>query len=209
MAKPATGADDPPAVRSGRPRVASRAELERIGFALFERHGFEETTIDDIAASAGIGRRTFFRYFASKNDLVWGDFEDHLTGLRSLLAAVPAEVPMMDALREAVIEFNRFDPEVVPWHRRRMELILRVPALRADSTLRYHSWQALITEFVAARLGQKVTGAVPRLIGNVALATSVTAYELWLDDETADLAALLDFSFRQLATGFREFRDEA
>ena len=193
-----------PAVRSGRPRVASRAELERIGFALFERQGFDQTTIDDIAAAAGIGRRTFFRYFASKNDLVWGDFEEQLTRLRSLLAAVPADVPVMDALRHAVIEFNRFDSHVVPWHRRRMELILHVPALRADSTLRYHSWQALITEFVAARLGQPVTAPQPRLIGNLALATSVTAYELWLEDESAEVSTLLDALFRWLADGFRD-----
>ncbi|GAA2592565.1 mycofactocin system transcriptional regulator [Winogradskya consettensis] len=193
-----------PAVRSGRPRVASRAELERVGFALFEGQGFDRTTIDDIAASAGIGRRTFFRYFASKNDLVWGDFEEQLVRLRSLLASAPPGMPLMDALRDAVIEFNRFDTHVVPWHRRRMELILTVPALRADSTLRYRSWRALITEFVAERTGQPVTAPEPRLIGHLALATSITAYELWLDDDSADIATLLDSLFRRLATGFRD-----
>ncbi|BCY09742.1 mycofactocin system transcriptional regulator [Actinoplanes sp. L3-i22] len=199
MAEPATGA-----VRSGRPRVASRAELERIGFALFERQGFDDTTIDDIATAAGIGRRTFFRYFASKNDLVWGEFEEQLTRLRALLDEVPADVPMMDAIRHAVIEFNRFDSAVVPWHRRRMELILRVPALRADSTLRYLSWQKLITEFIAGRTGQPADGPVPRLAGNLALTTSVTAYELWLEDESADLTGLLDTLFTRLAGAFRD-----
>ncbi|MGH1553997.1 TetR family transcriptional regulator [Streptomyces sp. L7] len=61
--------------------------LERLGFDLFARHGFDRTTVDDIAAAAGIGRRTFFRYFASKNDLVWGDFEGQLVRLRELLDA--------------------------------------------------------------------------------------------------------------------------
>ncbi|WP_203828544.1 mycofactocin system transcriptional regulator [Actinoplanes palleronii] len=201
MAEPATSADKPPPVRTGRPRVASRAELERLGFALFERQGFDNTTIDDIAAAAGIGRRTFFRYFASKNDLVWGDFEAQLTRLSALLAATP-DLPMMDALRTAVVEFNRFDGDIVPWHRRRMELVLHVPALRADSTLRYRSWQALITEFVAARTGLRATDPIPRLLGHLALATSVAAYELWLEEETADLSALLDALFRRLATGF-------
>ncbi|MFE9602458.1 mycofactocin system transcriptional regulator [Streptomyces hokutonensis] len=190
-------------IRSGRPRVASRAELERVGFALFERQGFEYTTIDHIAAAAGIGRRTFFRYFASKNDLVWGEFEEQLVRLRSLLAAVADDVPVMEALREVVTEFNRFDSAVVPWHRRRMHLILRVPALRAHSTLRYASWQMAISECVAAREGVPVTAASPRLIGHLALAAAVTAYELWLDDESADLAELLDGVFRRLEEGFR------
>lgn len=196
MAKPAP-------VRSGRPRVASRAELEKVGFALFEQRGFESTTVDDIAEAAGIGRRTFFRYFASKNDLVWGDFEEQLVRLRSLLAAAPADMPLMRALREAVIEFNRFDSHVVPWHHRRMELILRVPALLADSTLRYRSWRALITEFAAERLGLPVTAPQPRLIGHLALATSIAAYELWLDGEADDVGTLLDDLFRRLEDGFR------
>ncbi|MEV1329306.1 mycofactocin system transcriptional regulator [Micromonospora costi] len=207
MAETATSAIVRPAARSGRPRAASRAELERVGFTLFERNGFDDTTIDDIAAAAGIGRRTFFRYFASKNDLVWGDFEAELDRLRFLLAAVPAETPIMEALRGVVIEFNRFDNDAVPWHRRRMELILQVPALRADSTLRYRSWQTAIIEFAAARAGLPVTAPEPRLIGHLALAACITAYELWLDDEPSDLAALLDDVFRQLENGFRGLPD--
>ncbi len=48
----------------GRRRITSRAELEQVAFGLFDRQGFEGTTVDDIARAAGIGRRTFFRYFA-------------------------------------------------------------------------------------------------------------------------------------------------
>lgn len=143
--------------------MTSRAELERIGFELFARQGFDDTTVDDIAAAAGIGRRTFFRYFSSKNDLVWGDFEEHLLRLRELLAATSTDAPLVDALREAVVEFNSFDPVEVPWHRQRMELILRVPTLQADSTLRYASWRAVVMEFVAARTGLPPTDMVPRL----------------------------------------------
>ncbi|WP_328663504.1 mycofactocin system transcriptional regulator [Streptomyces sp. NBC_00328] len=188
-------------VRAGRPRVTSRAELERLGFELFEQKGFDDTTVDDIAAAAGIGRRTFFRYFASKNDLVWGDFEGQLDRLRELLAAVPAHVPAMDALRTMIIEFNSFDEGTVPWHRRRMDLILRVPALQADSTLRFRSWRAVVTEFAAARAGLPPTALEPRLIGAAALAAAVTAYEMWLDDPGSDLPALLDATLRRLAAG--------
>jgi AcrR family transcriptional regulator len=67
---PAASVIDEARARSGRPRATSRADLERLGFELFGQKGFDETTVDDIATGAGIGRRTFFRYFASKNDLV-------------------------------------------------------------------------------------------------------------------------------------------
>ncbi|NNN35317.1 mycofactocin system transcriptional regulator [Streptomyces sp. S3(2020)] len=189
-------------VRTGRPRATSRAVLERLGFELFAQRGFDGTTVDDIADAAGIGRRTFFRYFASKNDLVWGDFEAQLARLEGLLAAAGPDTPMMDAIRRAVVEFNRFDPAVVPWHRQRMALILRVPTLQADSAVRYASWRALVTEFAARRLGRPASDLLPRLIGSTVLAACVAAYEQWLTDDGADLGALLDTAVGQLAAGY-------
>ncbi|WP_189316539.1 mycofactocin system transcriptional regulator [Streptomyces brasiliensis] len=191
-----------PGPRIGRPSATSRDRLEGLAFELFASKGFEQTTIDDIAAAAGISRRTFFRYHASKNDLVWGDFGGQLAGLRELLAACPSDVSMMDALREAVVSFNRFNPADVPWHRRRMELILRVPALQADSTLRYASWRHVVTAFVADRTGQPQDALLPRQIGYATLATCIAAYEQWLADQNADLAELLNTAMRELQGGF-------
>ncbi|BBC38362.1 TetR family transcriptional regulator [Streptomyces graminofaciens] len=188
--------------RTGRPYATSRPVLERLGFELFARQGFDGTTVDDIADAAGIGRRTFFRYFASKNDLVWGDFEAQLARLDALLAAADPDTPMMDAVREAVVEFNRFDPALVPWHRQRMALILRVPTLQADSAVRYASWRTLVTEFAARRLDRPASDLLPRLIGGTVLAACVAAYEQWLTDEDADLSDLLDLAVRQLAAGY-------
>jgi mycofactocin system transcriptional regulator len=192
---------DRPVRGTGRPRATSRADLERLGFLLFAQQGFEATTVDEIAGAAGIGRRTFFRYFSSKNDLVWGDFERHLAGFRDLLRASSPDAGTMAALREAVVEFNRFDPAVVPWHRQRMELILKVPALQADATLRYASWRAIVVEFAAARTGLSPCDMLPRLVGNTVLAAAVTAYECWLDRTDADLGEVLDRTIRRLGGG--------
>ena len=186
----------------GRPKATSRAELERLAFELFARQGFDETTVDDIAGAAGIGRRTFFRYFASKNDLVWGDFEAHLQRLRELLAEADPGRPMMTALREAVVEFNRFDPQDVPWHRQRMELILRVPTLQADATLRYNSWRRIVQGFVAERSGLPPSAMFPRLAGHTVLAAAIAAYEHWLAAEPeAELSALVDEAIRRTGEG--------
>ena len=61
-----------------------------MAFTLFAARGFDATAVDDIASAAGIARRTFFRYYASKNDLVWGDFDGELRRFRAWFGAVAA-----------------------------------------------------------------------------------------------------------------------
>jgi mycofactocin system transcriptional regulator len=190
--------------RVGRRPRTSRAELERVALRLFEERGFDETTVDDIAAAAGIGRRTFFRYYDSKNDVVWGDFEHELDRLRAWLLARPPEIPMMDALREAVVAFNRLDPAQTRWHRLRMTLILQTPALQAHSTLRYADWRAVVAEFVARRLGQPDEAITPQVVAYTSLGAALAAYEHWLRHDGTDLSELLDASMRALSHGFQD-----
>jgi TetR/AcrR family transcriptional regulator, regulator of mycofactocin system len=192
----------PVAGHPGRKRITSRAELEQAAFGLFTANGFEQTTVDQIAAAAGIGRRTFFRYFPSKNDVPWGAFEDELERMRVRLKACPAQIPLMDAIRLALIDFNRVEPAQVPLHRRRMELILRVPALLAHSTLRFAAWRQVIAEFAAERTGCRSDELAPQAIAHAILGVAVAAYERWLDDESADLGALLNDSMRHLSAAF-------
>jgi mycofactocin system transcriptional regulator len=186
----------------GRRRATSRAELEQTAFTLFTARGFDATTVDEIAAAAGIGRRTFFRYFPSKNDIPWGAFEDELERMRVRLKACPPEVPLMDAIRVALIDFNRVAPAQVPLHRRRMELILRVPTLLAHSTLRFTAWREVVAEFVAERTGRRPDDLAPQAIAHAVLGVAIAAYEHWLDDPDTDLGALLDDAMRQLAGAF-------
>ncbi len=188
---------------AGRRRVTSRAELEQVAFELFDRQGFERTTVGDIASAAGIGRRTFFRYFASKNDVPWGDFEAELVRMRTRLNATADWAPLMDAIRLAIVDFNRVPTEQLPAHRRRMELILRVPALQAHSTLRYAAWRRVIADFVAARTGQRPDALFPRAIAYAMLGVAVAAYEQWLDGGGGDdLCELLDAAVRSLGSAF-------
>ena len=186
----------------GRRRATSRAELEQVAFGLFAAHGFDATTVDQIALAAGIGRRTFFRYFPSKNDVPWGTFEDELQRMRVRLKACPPEVPLMDAIRLALVDFNRVDPAQVPLHRRRMELILRVPTLLAHSTLRFTAWRAVVAEFVAERTGRRPDDLAPQAIAHAVLGVAVAAYEHWLDNPDSELGPLLDNAMRELAASF-------
>jgi TetR/AcrR family transcriptional regulator, regulator of mycofactocin system len=204
--RPTTAAGAPTAAgvpaRKGRPPLTSRAELEQIGIRLFTERGFDETSVDDIAAEAGIGRRTFFHYFPSKADLVWGDFEAELDRMRACLARLDPALPMMEAVRQAVIDFNVLPPGAEEQHRRRLALILTVPTLLANSTLQFAHWRGVIAEFAAERLGVEPGGLLPGAVGWVALGASIAAYEEWLKDQSADLSALLDAAFTGLARGF-------
>ena len=195
--QPAEGGSQP-----GRRRVTSQAELEQVAFELFAANGFEQTTVEDIAVAAGIGRRTFFRYFPSKNDVPWGTFDAELDRMRARLKACPRDVRLMDAIRIALVDFNQVEPDQILRHRRRMELILRVPALLAHSTLRFASWRAVIAEFVAERAGLRPDSLAPQAIAHAVLGVAVAAYEQWLDDEEAELGALLDSAMRQLDAAF-------
>jgi mycofactocin system transcriptional regulator len=188
--------------RVGRRPVTSRAELERIALELFAINGFEETSVDDIATAAGVGRRTVFRYFPSKNDMVWGEFDRELDRLRAWFEACPDDVPLMEAIRRGVVAFNEFPADVEPSHRRRMTLILTTPALQAHSTLRYAEWRAVVAEFAARRVGAPPDELLPRLVGHLSLGAAVAAYEQWLHDPGSDLGRLLDQSLSELARGF-------
>jgi len=193
-----TPVDPAPSGRPGRPSVTTRLQLEQVALTLFTERGFGATTVDDVALAAGIGRRTFFRYFASKNDAVWGEFEQGLAELREHFASVPPGQPLLDALREAVLGFNRFDAQELPWHRERMTLILRVPALQAHSTLRYAAWRGVVAEFAGRRLGQAPGALLPQLIAHSCLGAAMTAYEQWLASPGSDLEQLLDSALRAL-----------
>jgi TetR/AcrR family transcriptional regulator, regulator of mycofactocin system len=194
-----TGAEAP--AQLGRRRITTRAELEHVAFELFERQGFEGTTIDDIAAAAGIGRRTFFRYFASKNDVPWGNFAAELDRMRAWLAACPADTPLMDAVRLAIVHFNTVPAEDLVWHRRRMRLILDVPVLMSHSMLRFAEWRQVIADFVAGRTGQPSRTLLPQTIAYASLGVAIAAYEQWLHAD-GELTALLDDAMRDLARAF-------
>lgn len=183
----------------GRPEVTSHARIEEAAFRLFRERGFVATTLDDIASEVGVGRRTLFRYYRSKNDIPWGQFDRTLEGFRTILASTPEGVTLYEAVGRAVVEFNRFPLEASPPHAERMRLILETPALQAHSVLRYAEWRQVIAEYAAARLGVEATAMLPRLLGHVSLALALTAYETWLDDPGVSVTGLLEESLAALA----------
>jgi len=182
----------------GRPEVTSHASIEQAAFRLFAQRGFEATTLDDIAAEVGIARRTLFRYFPSKNDIAWGEFDRTLDGFRDLLAATPDDVPLLQAVASGVVAFNEFPADATPPHAERMRLILRTPALQAHSVLRYAQWRQVIADYAARRLEVSPDDLQPQLLGHLALALALTAYDQWLRDTSSSLPTQIEEAARAL-----------
>ncbi|HEV7213429.1 MAG TPA: mycofactocin system transcriptional regulator [Blastococcus sp.] len=179
-----------------------RARVEKAALDLFTLKGFEQVIIDDVAAAAGISRRTFFRYFATKADAVWGDFAAHAARLGTLLAATDPQQPVLASVCAAYVEVNDYAAAELPLLRERMQLILTEPALLAHSQLRYAEIDRVVAEHVARRTGASAAALVPRLVAATTRAAATTAFELWLTDERTPLGRQLHDAFDQLTEGF-------
>ena len=188
------------------PPEGARARVERAALDLFTLRGFENVTSDEVADSAGISRRTFFRYYATKADAVWGDFAGHVARLDALLAATDPERPVLASVCAAYVEVNDYPDADLPLLRERMRLILTEPALLAHSHLRFAEVDRVVAHYVAGRTAAAPDDLVPRLVAAGTRAAATAAFEAWLADDRSSLTELLHRAFDEMAAGFPSLR---
>jgi mycofactocin system transcriptional regulator len=190
-----------PAVESA-PRDTVHARVEQAALDLFTERGFDAVTSDEVADAAGISRRTFFRYFPTKADAVWGDFAGHVRHLSELLGAASPDQPVLGAICAAYVEANAYPAEQQELLRERMQLILTEPALQAHSQVRYAEVDRVVADHVARRTGTSASDLLPRLVATSTRAAAMTAFEVWLTRPGLGLAEALHAAFDELAAGF-------
>ena len=193
-----------PQSRVGRRRSTTPEHITDVALELFTAQGFAEVSVDDVAQAAGIARRTLFRYYASKNAILWGDFDTHLAHLQELLDEVDRvdpKVRMGEALRGALLAFNTFDERETVRHRQRMRVILETAELQAYSMTMYAGWREVMAGFVAHRLSVKTTDPLPQTVAWTMLAVALSAYEHWLSDESVTLPEALGSAFDVVGAG--------
>jgi mycofactocin system transcriptional regulator len=178
--------------------------MELIALRLFTEQGFEATTVEQIAAAAGVSRRTFFRYFDAKSDVLWNSFDAEVETIRGLLARTPDDLPVMEAVRRAVLAANRYRAQDVPELRTRMTLLSSVPELIASAAIHYDAWERAVVDFVARRSGQPAASLYPLAVGRAVLAACRAGYDRWAARADADLTVYLNAALRALAAGFRD-----
>ncbi len=157
-----------------------------------------------IAEQAGTSRRTFFRYFDSKAGVLWHDFDVEVTRIRETLAAMPADLPVMEAVRRAVVAVNHYRVEDVEQLRSRMTLIGSTPELAATATVHYDAWERAVSDYVAERRGIAGDSLYALAVGRATLAACRAAYDRWVARADADLPVYLDATLRALAAGFTD-----
>lgn len=186
----------------GRPPGTSARALDLIALRLFSERGFDRVTVDDIAAEAGVTRRTFFRYFESKASVLWHGWDTEVARLRVALERIGDDVPLMDAVRQAVVDANRTrggDPAEL---RTRMTLLTASQTLTASAAPHYEAWGRTISEYAARRLGLPADALIPSAVGRTTVAACRTAYDCWLAEPGSDLTSWLDEALGALGRGF-------
>jgi AcrR family transcriptional regulator len=172
--------------------------------------GFDAVTVDDIAAEADVSRRTFFRYFASKEDVLLADHFVQLARLREAMAARPADEPIVTALRNALLSLTG------DFEDRKEKIILRArlmrdtPSLQARSLVHQRLWEDAMQQMVAERLGvDPVADLRPGVVSAATLAAMRVAFQNWLAAECeGDLIKLTTQALDLLDGGLQQLHDD-
>ena len=136
-----------------RTRRAVRAEIGGAAMRLFLEQGFDATTMEQIANEAGISRRSLFRYFGTKEDIVLGNLVEAGMAVRDALEARPPSEPPWEALR-AALESLTLDPGYSPERTLRIsKMLYGTPSLRAGHLEKQLRWQELLVPNIRMRLG--------------------------------------------------------
>jgi AcrR family transcriptional regulator len=175
-------------------RVALAAAAEE----LFLAQGFEETTVEQIARAAGMSRRTFFRYFESKEDVLAEHAERFGERLYAALAARPPAEPPLLAIRNALVpalEAGLQDADVL---RCTIRLLRETNSLRRVVLARRNRLEERVAALMTRRLGAEGADNAPMLLAFLTRALLDTAFNAWYDHETEDVAGLVDDLVRRL-----------
>lgn len=166
-----------------RHRRRTLAELEQVALRLFTERGFDAVTVDDIAAEANVARRTFFRYFASKDDVLFTDQSHQLDALREALAARPVEEPPLTALRRAILSMADSYEGDRERLLHRAKILAATPSLRGRGLDRQRAGEQAVTDLVAEWLGVDPTRDLrPAIVAATTLAALRVALNAWLAD---------------------------
>jgi AcrR family transcriptional regulator len=159
-----------------RKRQQTRERLTRMAMALFLERGFEATTLDDIAAAADISRRSFFHYFASKEDVVFAWQEEITAALVEAVAARPAAESMLTAAENAILAMVR---QLEPGEAIAMAQLKRDnPALQARDQVKYEKLERALAVALEKRAG-KPEKLQARLVAMIATGAMRIGGELW------------------------------
>jgi AcrR family transcriptional regulator len=184
-----------------RKKQKTRWSIQEHALRLFQEQGYEQTTVDQIAAAAEISPSTFFRYFKTKEDVIVEDEYDPI--LLQLLAAQPADDAPIPALRAAIrTAFAQIGPAEIAKVRQRTELMLAVPALRMRMLDNFTGNLDMLAGAVAARTGRSADDLQVRTLAGAVTGALIAAIFAWVNGTyPGSLADAIDEGLGHLESG--------
>jgi len=189
--------------RRERKKLETRTALEAAALRLFAERGYEQTTVDDIAEAADVAVRTFFRYFQSKQHVLFGDVALGIAArLRTALRERPATETPVEAVGAALGAMELDDAEQQRQVLDRLRLLQRLPELGGTYHLLFQQLHDVIAEEVAERTGKPIADLHPQLLAAAAtgaLKAALTVFEV--SGGRRQLAELRDKAYTLLTAG--------
>jgi AcrR family transcriptional regulator len=182
-----------------RKKTATRGRIRASALRLFREQGYDTTTVEQIAAAAGVSHMTFFRYFPAKEDVVLSDDYDPL--IASAIAQTPATWPVIRRIRAVMVDGLRLiydtDRDTLL---AQIKLIVTTPALRDRLWADQIATQQLILQALSAGQDDQRPSFQTRVTVAACLAAASTAILTWVEsDGTPELPDLIGQAFDTLA----------
>jgi len=182
-----------------RKKTATRDRIRSSALRLFREQGYDATTVEQIAAAAGVSHVTFFRYFPAKEDVALSDSYDPL--IASFIAQTPATWPLIQRIRTVLIQGLR---HVYDTDRDTLlaqnKLIVSTPALRERLWAHQIATQQLILQALESDQDDPHPSFQDRVTVAACLAAATTAILAWVEnDGTPELPDLVEQAFDTLS----------
>jgi TetR/AcrR family transcriptional regulator, regulator of mycofactocin system len=189
--------------RRERKKRETRQALEDAAWRLFTRKGYDATTLADITNAVDVAPRTFFRYFDSKEAVLFGDWRTDVDELARRVSERPIAETPLEALAEAILSFSaRFEADRAVIFQRMRIAAQSTHVGRYQRQIIEAAWEDTLAAAIAARLDVDLdTDLHPRLYARVAVAVLLAALGTWVarNDRTTDLSELVRSGFDVLA----------
>jgi len=175
-----------------RKKLFTREMIVRSSIRLFREKGFEATTVDEIAREADVSRRTFFRYFPSKESAVFPHQAAYLARFRSLLEARKAGEPALARVRRACLAMARDYMNAREEHLEQQAIIQSSPALIARGEAHDEEWAAVIARaFASEEGGREDAGRRARFVAGAIMGLIRAALREWYAGDCREDLVLL------------------
>ena len=189
-----------------RKKARTREALQEAAMDLFTRQGFDGTTVEEIADACEVSPRTFFRYFPTKEDVLFADTEARRERLLAVLADQPADVAPFAALHAAMralaLDYRDDRDALVA----RAKVLEGSPQLQAYKAEHQHGWEAAVVDALERRpevLGASLARAELQLLTAVSTAAMRVSLDAWVAEASGpDLGERVDHAFARVASGF-------